>query len=56
MAFSFESLIKIQGVGTILNNIDMPVYRCNLFSHFDNLVSIIFIVFLTQDVTSVQSF
>lgn len=34
----------------------MPVYRCELSSQFDKLVSIIFIVFLTQNVTSVQKY
>jgi hypothetical protein len=43
-------------MGTTLNNTDMPVYRCKLYSQFDKLVSIIIIVFLTQNVTSVQKF
>jgi len=42
-------------MSTTLNNTDMPVYRCKLYSQFDKLVSIMFIVFLTQNVTSVQN-
>jgi len=57
VAFPFESVNKVTGMDTTLNNIDMPVYRCKLSSQVDNLVSIIFIVFLTQNVmTSVQKY
>jgi len=42
-------------MSTTLNITDMPVYRRKLYSQFDKLVSVIFIVFLTQSVTSVQN-
>ena len=57
MALPFESLNKITGMGTTLHNTDMHVYRCELSSQFDELVSIIFVVFLAQNVvTSVQKY